>query len=105
MQIFTVITVLSLPLAWAAPQFQSRECKQTNFTVGQVVNTSSGPVAGHASTKYSEVSEYLGIPYAQPPVGALRFAAPVKYTGSSMLNGSAFVSLQIDTLFPLANIS
>lgn len=93
MQAFTVFTALSLPLAWAAPQFQ---CKNGNFTIGQVVETTSGLVAGHAATNYSEVSEYLGIPYAQAPVGDLRFAAPVKYTGSSMLNGSVFVSLQLE---------
>lgn len=93
MQAFTVFTALSLPLVWAAPQFQ---CKNGNFTIGQVVETTSGPVTGHAATNYSEVSEYLGIPYAQAPAGNLRFAAPVKYTGSSMLNGSVFVSLQID---------
>ena len=95
MQVFTVFTTLSLlPLAWASPQFQR---KQPNGTIGQVVDTSSGLVTGHAATYYSEVSEYLGIPYAKPPMGDLRFAAPVKYTGSSALNGSAFVSFQIDT--------
>lgn len=94
MQFFTLFSVVSLPLAWACPQFYS---KQVNFTVGQIVETSSGAVAGHAATQYSEVSEYLGIPYAQPPVGDLRFAAPVKYAGSSMLNGSVFVGLQTDS--------
>jgi len=94
MQLFTVFTALSLPLAWASPQFCSKE---TNFTVGQTVETSSGAVVGHAATKYSEVSEYLGIPYAQPPVRDLRFAAPVKYVGSSMLNGSAFVGYKLNT--------
>ena len=88
MQFFTVFTALSLPLAWAAPHFQHQRC---NFTVGQIVETSSGSVAGHAATTHPEVSEYLGIPYAQPPVGDLRFAAPLKYTGSSTINGSAFV--------------
>jgi hypothetical protein len=88
MQAFTVFTALFLPLAWASPLFQH---KQVNCTVGQTVETSSGAVAGHAATYYSEVSEYLGIPYAQAPVGNLRFAAPVKYVGSSMLNGSVYV--------------
>ncbi|RDW74761.1 carboxylic ester hydrolase-18 [Coleophoma cylindrospora] len=87
MQFFTVFTALSLPLAWAAPHFQH---KRSNFTIGQIVETSSGPVAGHASTTHLEVSEYLGIPYARPPVGDLRFAAPLKFDGRSMLNGSAF---------------
>lgn len=88
MQVFTVFTALSLSLAWASPQCHR---KKGHCTVGQIVETSSGPVAGHAATKYAEVSEYLGIPYAQAPVGELRFAAPVKYAGSSMLNGSVFV--------------
>jgi hypothetical protein len=88
MQIFTAFTTLFLSLASASPQIQYKEC---NFTVGQIVETSSGSVAGHAAALYPEVSEYLGIPYAQAPVGDLRFAAPVKYTGSSILNGSAYV--------------
>ena len=89
---FTVFTVFSLlPLTWAAP---ASACE--NYTVGQTVDTSSGPVAGHAATTagYSEVSEYLGIPFGQPPVGALRFAAPAKFTGSSLINGSEYVGFQ-----------
>jgi hypothetical protein len=89
MRYFTVFTVLSFPLAWASPHFQR---KQNNCTIGQIVDTSSGPVAGHGATDYPKVSEYLGIPYGQAPVGNLRFAAPVKYNGSSMLNGSVYVS-------------
>lgn len=50
---------------------------QTNRTMGQTVQTSSGPVRGHAASSFANVSEYLGIPYAQPPLGALRFAPPV----------------------------
>lgn len=41
--------------------------------------TSSGAVRGHAARNRTEVSEYLGIPYAQPPMGQLRFAAPRMY--------------------------
>lgn len=66
--------------------------RQKRWTVGQTVDTSSGPVQGHASTNFTGVSEYLGIPYAQPPVGKLRFQPPVKYTGSETIVADAFVS-------------
>jgi hypothetical protein len=93
MKVFTVVTALSLSLtSRASPQFQRR---QANFTVGQIVQTNGGPVAGHAAPTAPEVSEYLGIPYAQAPVGDLRFAAPVKFAGSSLLNGSNFVGYLI----------
>lgn len=90
MKVFTIVTALSLSSAsWAFPQSQR---SRANFTVGQIVETSSGPVVGHAAPTAPEVSEYLGIPYAQAPMGDLRFAAPVKFTGSSLLNGSNFGS-------------
>ncbi|TQN73832.1 Cholinesterase [Colletotrichum shisoi] len=60
------------------------------WIVGQPVTTTSGSVGGHAAPGADQVSEYLGIPYAQPPVGALRFQPPVKYSGSSPIKGSAF---------------
>lgn len=64
---------------------------QANWTVGQTVLTSSGSVQGHASSQSPNVSEYLGIPFAQPPVGTLRFAAPlaVNATGE-IINGTDF---------------
>jgi para-nitrobenzyl esterase len=40
---------------------------------GLSINTSSGPVVG---IEHDGVREFLGIRYAQPPVGALRWAAP-----------------------------
>ena len=68
--------------------------RQANWTVGQTVQTGSGPVSGHAASNDSQVSEYLGIPFGQAPIGDLRFAAPVKFNGTAPLNGSAFVSFQ-----------
>ena len=43
-----------------------------------VVQTESGAVVGKIETlpHGKSVHEYLGIPYAEPPVGELRFAAP-----------------------------
>ncbi|XP_054166219.1 cholinesterase 1-like [Oppia nitens] len=40
------------------------------------VSTTSGIVEGH-ELEGLDVNEYLGIPYAEPPVGDLRFARPV----------------------------
>lgn len=43
------------------------------------VNTTNGVIVGHLSASRPSVSEFLGIPYAQPPVGDLRFAPPEPY--------------------------
>ncbi|KAF7904343.1 hypothetical protein EAF00_001677 [Botryotinia globosa] len=66
------------------------ESRQSNWTVGQTVQTSSGPANGHPGLNNSQVSEYLGIPFAKPPVGDLRFAAPVAYDGTAIINGTNF---------------
>lgn len=78
-----------LALTATASAFHLQQ-RQSNWTVGQTVQTSSGPVTGHAAKNHSEVSEYLGIPYAQAPVGNLRFSAPVAFNGTATLNGSSF---------------
>ncbi|KAK0103599.1 hypothetical protein ONS95_005611 [Cadophora gregata] len=92
MHLITLINILSLPLASAAPVSNESCSMEEDFTVGQTVETSSGPVTGHAATKFPEVSVYLGIPFGQAPIGDLRFAAPVKFVGSSPINGSDFGS-------------
>ena len=79
--------------AWTADGIQELQERQSNWTVGQTVQTSSGPVNGHAASNDSEVSEYLGIPFALPPVGDLRFAPPRNYSGTSTINGTNFVSV------------
>jgi hypothetical protein len=60
--------------------------------VGAAVYTSSGPILGHSARNRTAVSEYLGIPYAAPPVGRLRFAPPEKYSSSTPFNAASFVS-------------
>ncbi|CAG7835739.1 unnamed protein product [Allacma fusca] len=73
---------------------------------GKVVETKSGIVKGVISWSRGgrEFHEWLGIPYAQPPVGNLRFASPVpieKWTG--VLDGSQYghscIQLELITLF------
>jgi Carboxylesterase family len=65
--------------------------RAANWTVGQVVQTSSGPVSGHPASVNIGVSEYLGIPYAVPPVGDLRWTAPKPFNGTAAINGTNFV--------------
>lgn len=49
------------------------------------VPTTSGIFKGHLAASHdSSVAEFLGIPYAEPPLGDLRFAAP----GSIARNGT-----------------
>jgi Carboxylesterase family len=69
------------------------------LSIGETVQTSSGPVSGHPATLNNNVSTYLGIPYALPPVGNLRFMPPVKYSGSTAINGSNMVSLLPSSTF------
>jgi Carboxylesterase family len=63
------------------------------FTVGQTVKTTAGDLTGQASSWKPDVSEYLGIRYAEPPVGNLRFASPVaiKAAGKAV-NATKYVS-------------
>lgn len=77
-----LLSILLLSVAEAA--------EDSKFTVGRVVRTSSGPVAGHAATPIADVSVYLGIPYAKPPIGNMRFKSPQKYTGTTPIDRSKY---------------
>ncbi|QSZ30725.1 hypothetical protein DSL72_000283 [Monilinia vaccinii-corymbosi] len=83
------IFLLSAVAASAKASAPLQKCR-SNWTIGQTVQTTSGRVNGHAAVNEPQVSEYLGIPFAKPPVGDLRFAAPVPYHGNATLNGTNF---------------
>lgn len=81
----SLVFVLSFPLLAIAARTYDRS---SSFTV----NTANGPVVGHSAVNRSRVVEYLGIPYALPPIGSLRFEAPQRYTGNTTFIASKFVS-------------
>lgn len=85
MKPFTFLFTLLTPLIAASA------CGHPKWKVGQTVHTTSGSVHGHAASTATEVSEYLGIPYAEPPVKKLRFLPPVRYHGKGKIDGSRFV--------------
>lgn len=60
--------------------------------IGDEVKTTSGTIKGHASEWQPEVSEYLGVPFARPPTGELRFTPPQPFTGTGVINAYKFVS-------------
>lgn len=60
-----------------------------------LIVTSSGPVQGYPATVESNVAAYLGIPFAQPPVGNLRFQPPQKYEGEILIDGRNHVSFPL----------
>lgn len=72
------------------------------------VKTSNGFIVGHEAPNASNVIEYLGIPYAQPPIEDLRFAAPVAFEGDakSIFNASEFVIPLIENpLYPISKLT
>lgn len=60
-----------------------------------VINTACGPVIGGTKTNPdgSIVNVYRSIPYAQPPVGPLRWADPLPYCWKGTYNATAFKSV------------
>jgi carboxylesterase type B len=76
--IMTIPSWLSLSLwassALAAPSYTANKGYPTTPTV----KVKNGTLAGTHSSQYNQ-DFFLGIPYAQPPVGQLRFAAPKPY--------------------------
>lgn len=58
----------------------------------QQAHVGSGAVIqGHNASQNPSVTEWLGIPYAQPPIGQLRFAPPQTYTPRGLQVAAEYV--------------
>ena len=85
----TLAVILLIPLMGFASALLPRSA---DCSPGATVQTSQGPIIGHSAANRTQVNEFLGIPYAQPPLGSLRFAAPQKYAKNETFNAIEFVS-------------
>lgn len=65
---------------WAGLAAARPKCNPSKYIT---VETANGPITGHVADNSACVVEYLGIPYAKPPVDKLRFAAPERITSYS----------------------
>lgn len=73
---------------------------------GVIINSNSGPLQGIPSLE-KDVEAYLGVPFAEPPLGELRFAKPVPkkkwtdvYPASTLPPACAQFAVQPDYFMP-----
>jgi para-nitrobenzyl esterase len=69
-----VLAAGTVAIASAGPSANPARAQTVSCAPGTDVQTTKGPVCGIASS--NGVEEWLGVPYAAPPVGSLRWASP-----------------------------
>ena len=81
---FSSIAVLFVLLSTVLSGNPSHDAK------GLVVQTTSGEVHGFINQTAPLVRQFLGVPYAEPPLGALRFAPPQTKAKGGPISAAAF---------------
>lgn len=92
--LFTFAALLS-----SCSVIQAGTVRRNYWTLGQTVETSSGPVEGQEASGGNGVSEYLGTPNAVPPVGERRWLPPTSFTGNTTIKATSFVSTKSHAFF------
>lgn len=82
----TSLAILALSDSYATAS-STAKCNATDL---HTVPTSNGLITGHPASNSSDVLEFLGIPYAKPPVADLRFAPPQIFRGNGSFEASHF---------------
>ncbi|CAG0913163.1 unnamed protein product [Notodromas monacha] len=71
-------TLLTLMLAEAAPRKNRHRVRHERIRDTPVIETSLGPIRGLSKTVHGKIVHmFLGVPFAKPPVGELRFRKPL----------------------------
>ena len=96
MLLLVVVAVSCLPLSLAKnPSVETNQ--------GRIVGTTEEFVAESLNLR-RRVDAYLGIPYAEPPVGPLRFKAPVSKAWSGELLATSYGNIcpqTVDDILPV----
>lgn len=79
-----VISILLVLVALALVDSLPFKLKCRDAQTQTVVTLAAGPITGLKIS--SSLYKFLGIPYAQAPVGTKRFASPVAYPAACLLS-------------------
>ncbi|KAM0331461.1 hypothetical protein ACHAQA_003137 [Verticillium albo-atrum] len=82
-----LLSSMAFLVAGVRPGYQEWSSHAENF---HRVETTSGTLEGHFSDWQPQVTEFLGVPYAKPPVGSLRFAAPQPLVSQETIEAKTF---------------
>lgn len=82
--------MLSVYLLLLTLLITSSLCEPSSINSGLVIQTTSGEVHGFINKTTPLVRTFLGIPYAEPPLGELRFAPPQPVIKTGIINALSF---------------